>query len=189
MADIDTIKDDTEERMMNALDALQNEFSSFRTGKASPALVENLMVMVESYGTQMRLKEIAGITTPEPRLLVIQPWDPNSIPDIEKAIQSSNVGIAPQNDGRVIRLPIPELSEERRLELGKQIKARSEETKVEIRNHRRDANEIIKKAQGSSDITEDGMHDLLKDVQKLTDDYIKNVETDTAKKEADVMTV
>src|SRR5210317_1946776 len=143
MATVDTLIEETEEKMMGAIEALERDFGAYRTGTASPSLVEGLMV--DYYGTQTRLKDIAGITTPEPRLLVIQPWDQSAIQAIEKAIQASDVGISPQNDGRVIRLPIPELTEERRRDLSKQVKQRSEEAKVVIRNHRRDANDQIKK--------------------------------------------
>ena len=123
MATVDTLVESTEEKMMGAVEALERDFNAYRTGKASPALVEGLLV--DYYGTQTRLKDISGITTPEPRLLVIQPWDQNAIAAIEKAIQASDIGISPQNDGRVIRLPIPELTEERRRDLSKQVKKRA----------------------------------------------------------------
>ena len=135
MASAEDILENTEEKMMAAIEALDKDFGGFRSGKASPGLVENLMV--DYYGTTSRMRDIAGITTPEPRLIVIQPWDKNALSEIEKAIHSSGLGISPVNDGRVIRLPVPELSEERRIALSKQVKKRTEDAKVEIRNHRR----------------------------------------------------
>ena len=164
MADAETIIEETDEKMMEAVDALERDLSGFRTGKASPALVENLTV--DYYGTPTRVKDIAGITAPEPRLLVIQPWDGNAVSAIEKAIQASDIGISPMSDGRVIRLPIPELNEERRKDLVKQVHKRGEEAKISIRNQRRDANDFIKKAEKASDITEDDMREMLDDVQK-----------------------
>lgn len=179
-----TMMDDCEEKMMAAMEALEEAFAGFRTGKASTSLVDN--ISVECYGSVTRIKEVAGVTTPEPRLIVIQPWDKNVISDIEKGIQSANIGISPVNDGRVIRLPIPELSEERRQDLVKQVKKRAEESKVEMRNHRRDANDIAKKC---SDLSEDGLRDLLEKIQTLTNDYITQIDEESQTKEKDIMTV
>lgn len=183
----DTLLERTEEKMMQAAEAAEGDFSRFRSGKASPGLIEN--IMVDYYGTSTRLRDIAGITTPEPRLLVVQPWDQNALAAIEKAIQVANLGISPVNDGRIIRLPVPELSEERRKDLIKQVKKRAEEAKVELRNHRRDANEIAKKAQKASDITEDDLKELFDNIQKLTDSYITQIDELTAKKEKELLTV
>ncbi len=182
---IELLLDDTEEHMMKAIDAMKVDFAGVRTGKASPALVEN--IMVDYYGTSTRMKELAGITTPEARMLVIQPWDQNAVPAIEKAIIASNIGISPVNDGRILRLPVPELSEERRLRLTKQVKTRAEDAKVSLRNVRRDANDVAKKAQKNSEITEDDLKDMLNDIQKLTDDYTKEIETLLHDKESDLM--
>lgn len=187
MATLDTLKKMTEERMKKAVDVMQRDFAAVRTGKASPALVENLMV--DYYGTQTRLREIAGITAPEPRLLVIQPWDQGAVKSIEKAIQASNLGISPVSDGRVVRLPIPELSEERRRDLVKVVKTRAEEARVEIRNVRRDSNESAKKAQKDGQITEDELKIATKDVQKQTDDFIKKVDDGLKGKEAEIMQI
>lgn len=187
MSTPETLVDETEEKMMTSVEAMERDFAAYRTGKASPALVEG--VMVDYYGTQTRLKDIAGITAPEPRLLVIQPWDQNAISNIEKAIQASNIGISPQNDGRVIRLPIPELSEERRRDLTKRVRSRAEDAKVTIRNLRRDANDASKKFQKSSVITEDDLKGMLKEIQDLTDKYVKEVDDITSKKEEEVMSV
>ena len=143
--DPNNLLDSLEEHMMKTEGALGNSFSAIRTGKASPALVEH--VTVEYYGTPTRLKEIAGITAPEPRLLVIQPWDTTAVSAIEKALLASNIGITPMSDGRTLKLPIPELSQERRQALAKQAKAECEEAKVALRNIRREGNEAAKKAQ------------------------------------------
>lgn len=185
--DIESLFEETDERMTNAAKAMQRDFAGFRTGKASPALVDGLMV--DYYGTQTRLRDIAGITTPEPRLLVIQPWDQSAIRSIEKAIQSSELGISPVSDGRVIRLPIPELSEERRRDFVKLVNKRAEEARIEVRNFRRDANEAIKKAEKASKITKDDQTDMLKDIQELTDDYVEQINKLMEKKETELMQV
>ena len=187
MADIDLLLEETEEQMDNAVEAMKRDFAAIRTGKASPALVEGLMI--DYYGTQTRLRDIASITTPEPRLLVIQPWDQNAVKAIEKAIQSSELGISPISDGRVIRLPIPELSEERRRDLSRLVHKRAEEARVEVRNARRDANETCKKARKASEITEDDLVDMTKDIQELTDSYIEQINELMEAKDAEVMQV
>jgi ribosome recycling factor len=184
---IGELLDSTEERMMKTIESMEHDFSGYRTGKASPALVENMTV--EYYGTATRLKELAGITTPEARLLVIQPWDPTSVTAIERAIIASSLGISPVSDGRVIRLPIPELSQERRQQLARQVRARAEEARVAIRNIRREGNDEAKKAEKGSTITEDELKAMLEDIQKLTDDYIKQVDGILEKKEKELMTV
>jgi ribosome recycling factor len=184
---IDDLMDHLEENMMKTEEAMLHDFSAIRTGKASPALVES--VMVDYYGTPTRLKELAGITAPEPRMLVVQPWDPSSMVAIEKGIIASNVGISPVNDGRTLRLPIPELSEERRATLTKQVKTRGEDAKVAIRNIRRDGNDMAKKAQKTSEITEDDLKDMLKDIQDMTDKYCKTIDNQVVSKEKDLMTV
>jgi len=185
MAGMPNVLDEVEEHMMATLESMERDFAQFRTGKASTALVEN--IMVDYYGTQTRLRDIAGLTTPEPRLLVIQPWDHNAMSAIEKAILMSGIGISPMNDGRVIRLPIPELTEERRLSLTKQVHRRLEEAKIALRNLRRDANERVKKAQKASDLTEDEARELLEKIQKLTDDYSAQSDDAAKKKEAELM--
>jgi ribosome recycling factor len=184
---IDDLMDHTEEHMMKTVEVMLSDFSAIRTGKASPALVEG--ITVDYYGTPTKLRELAGITTPEPRLLVVQPWDPSSMQAIEKAILASSLGISPVNDGRILRLPIPELSEERRAALAKQVKSRAEEARVAIRNIRRDANDRAKKAQKAGEITEDDLKDSLEDIQKLTDNYIKEIDEALAKKEEELMSV
>ena len=187
MPQVDTIVADSQKAMDKALDSMKHDFSTIRTGKAAPGLVEG--IMVEYYGTQTRLKDIAAITAPEPRLLVIQPWDQNAVKAIEKAIRGSSLGISPVSDGRVIRLPIPELSEERRKDLTKVVRKRAEEARVEIRNVRRDANDVIKKAQKNSEITEDDQKKRTDEIQKKTDKMIEAVNKTLEEKEAELMTV
>ena len=184
---ISDLMDELEEKMMNAEEAMKHDFMAIRTGKASTVLVENLQV--EYYGTMSRLKDIAGLSTPDPRTIAIQPWDKSALSAIEKAIINSSIGISPVNDGKIIRLPVPPLTEERRMQLAKQVKSRCEEAKVSIRNIRRDGNEAVKKAEKDSEITEDDRKSMLEDIQKLTDDYIKQLDAVAADKEKDLMTV
>jgi ribosome recycling factor len=176
-----------EEGMEKAVDYMSHEFASIRTGKASPALVEG--IDVEAYGASMKLKQLAMISTPEPRLIVINPFDASTVQAIEKAIKESKIGINPAVDGKIIRLPIPALSEERRKDLVKTCKTIAEETRVRIRSCRRDGMEALKKSQKEGVITEDDLKNFEKDVQKLTDDYGKKVEDAVNAKEADIMKV
>ena len=185
--DPDEIMLTTEESMEKAVDYMTHEFAAVRTGKASPALVEN--IDVEAYGAQMKLKQLALITTPEPRLIVIQPFDGATTSAIEKAIKESKIGINPNVDGKIIRLPIPALTEERRRDLVKGIKQMAEETRVRVRSARRDGIEGLKKAQKEGTLTEDELERREKDVQKLTDDFVKKVEDALTAKEADIMKV
>ncbi len=187
MPEISQVVDQTQDAMDKAVEVMKKSFAAVRTGKASPALVDG--IMVEYYGAQTRLKDIASVTAPEPRLLVIQPWDQNAVKSIEKAIQASNLGISPVSDGRVIRLPIPELSEERRKDMTRLVRKRAEETRVEIRNARRDANEALKKAQKASDITEDDLKGQTDTVQKMTDKMIEQVNKILEEKETELMAV
>ncbi len=181
----DNIIPSVKEKMQNAVEAMRKELAGLRTGKASPALVED--IEVQYYGTSTRLRDIAGITAPEPRQLVIQPWDQNAIKDIEKAIQASELGISPVNDGRVIRLPIPELTEDRRQELVKLVRDRAESTRVEVRNARREANDKARKAQKASEITEDDLKDMEREIQELTDTHIGTIDEMVEEKEKDLM--
>ncbi len=178
---------ETEDGMDKTLEFMQQEFTAVRTGKASPALVENMDI--EAYGSTMKLKQLALITAPEARLLVIQPFDQGTVKDIEKAIKESRLGINPASDGKLIRLPMPELSQERRLELAKTVKQMAEETKVRLRGVRRDAIDSLRKAQKAGEITEDMLHDNEVAVQKLTDKSVKAVDEALAAKEADIMKV
>ena len=184
---LDDVLLEAEEKMMKTTEVVQHEFSSIRTGKASSALVEN--IMVQAYGVQMSIKQLAAITTPESRLLVLQAFDPSNVQPIEKAIRESKLGISPVVDGKIIRLPIPELSEERRRELGKLVKKMAEDGRVAIRHVRRDALESVKKLQKEGKISEDDLANAEKEIQKLTDQYIAEIDKTLGVKEKDIMTV
>src|ERR1051326_1985755 len=171
---LDDILLEAEEKMTTTEQVLQHEFSGVRTGKASPGLVEN--IQVEVYGSNMRIRELAGITTPEPRLIMISPWDASTLHPIEKAIQKSNLGLNPAVDKKVIRIVLPDLSTERRLEFSKIVKKMTEDGRVAIRHVRRDAIEAIKKEGKAGGITEDEVDGAEKEVQKLTDQYIEKLE-------------
>lgn len=178
---------EAEEGMEKAVDFMMHEFSTIRTGKASPALVETLDV--EAYGTSMKLKQLALITAPEARLLVIQPFDASTLKDIERAINESKIGIHPVADGRLIRIPIPELSEERRRDLAKTVKHLAEEGRVRVRACRREAMDAAKKLQKEGVITEDGLKDAEASIQKLTDKYVGSIEKHVETKEAELLKV
>jgi len=183
----DEILFEVESTMEKAVEYMTHEFASVRTGKASPALVENIDVV--AYGSNMKLKQLALITTPEPRLLVIQPFDAGTTKDIEKAIKESKIGINPAVDGKIIRLPIPELSEERRRDLAKSIKQMAEEARVRVRGHRRDGIDAAKKTEKAGDLTEDARRDLEAEIQKFTDKFVKQIDESVASKEADIMKI
>ena len=187
MESVDDVLLEADDKMSKCLAFLHQEFSGLRTGKASPSLVEN--VMVPYYGTPTRLREIAGISTPEARLIVINSYDPTALPAIEKAIHGANLGVTPMNDGRVIRIVIPELSEERRKELAKIAKRMSEESRVSVRSVRREANEQIKALQKGGKITEDERDQALNQIQKDTDEYITKIDRVLAAKEKEMMAV
>jgi ribosome recycling factor len=178
---------EAEMSMEKSVDYMVHEFSAVRTGKASPNLVEN--VDVEAYGSAMKLKQLALITTPEPRLLVVQPFDAGTVRDIEKALKESKIGITPQVDGKIIRLPIPELSEERRKDLVKSLRQMAEEARVRVRANRRTALDDAKKLKASGELTEDGLNDVEIDVQKLTDKSVKQIDEHLERKEAEVMKI
>ncbi len=183
----DDILLETEDSMDKAVEYMNHEFSSVRTGKASPALVEN--IEVQAYGTPMRMKQLALITTPEPRLLVIQPFDMSTMKDIDRGIRESKLGINPTIDGKLIRLRIPELSEERRRDLCKTVRTMAEEARVRIRSIRRDGMEGLKKLEKEGDITEDDLRTNEKEVQTLTDKAVKAIDTAVAAKEAEILKV
>jgi len=187
METLDDVLLDAEEKMDSTVRLLKEQFAGLRTGKASPAMVEN--IQVPYYGTPTRLREMAGISVPEPRLIVINAYDPTALPDIEKAILAANIGVTPRNDGRVIRLPVPELSEERRKEIVKVAKRQAEEARVSVRNVRRDANEAAKALQKKGAATEDERDAALTEIQKLTDGHTAAIDTELKNKEAEVMTV
>ena len=174
-------------RMDKTMDHLAEEFDSVRAGRANPKVLDR--ISVEYYGSETPLNGVATISSPDARTLVIQPWDSKLLKDIQKAIQTSDLGINPQNDGRVIRLVFPQLTEERRKDLTKQVKKYAEEAKVAMRNIRRDGMDYVKKLKKNSEITEDDQKKAEKDLQDLLDKYIKNVDNATAAKEKELMAI
>ncbi|HWN64909.1 MAG TPA: ribosome recycling factor [Candidatus Binatus sp.] len=183
----DDILLEAEMSMEKSVDYMVHEFAAVRTGKASPGLVENVDVAV--YGSTMKLKQLALITTPEPRLLVVQPFDASTVQDVERALKESKIGITPNVDGKIIRLPIPELSEERRKDLVRSLSKMAEEARVRVRANRRAALDEAKKLKATGELGEDGLHDLEDDVQKLTDRFVKSVDDHLRHKEAEIMKV
>lgn len=174
-------------KMQRAIEAMERDFAGIRTGRASTALVER--IMVEYYGAQTPLNQVAGISTPDPHLIVIQPWDRSVLSAIEKAITKSDIGLTPNVDGTVVRLNVPPLTEERRRDMVKQVRRRVEQARIEIRNHRRDAADELKKAQRDGDLSEDEERRELDGLQKLTDSYIEAADARGERKEAEVMEV
>ena len=173
--------------MDKSVEAIRNELATVRTGKAAPALLD--LIKVDAYGSQMPLNQMATIAAPEPRMLVVQPYDPSQLNAIEKAIMSSDLGLVPNNDGKIIRLPIPPLTEERRKELVRLTHKIAEECRIAIRNIRHDANKRIHQAQKDGDVSEDEMHRQLKEVQDLTDKHIASIDQMLERKEQEVMEV
>jgi len=184
---LDDILLEAEEKMEKTEQVVQHEFVGIRTGKASGALVENIMVDV--YGSQMRLRELAGITTPESRMIMIQPWDASTVQPIEKAIQKSNLGLNPSVQGKFIRIVLPDLSEERRQELVKVSRKMAEEGRVAIRHVRRDSLEALKKESKNGGVSQEELETAEKEVQKLTDQYVAKIDQHLAQKEKEIMTV
>jgi ribosome recycling factor len=176
-----------EEKMQKAIGSLRREYSTLRAGRANPSLLDR--VQVDYYGTPTPINQLAGVTTPEARLLVIQPYDKTAMGDIEKAILKSDLGLTPSNDGQVIRIAIPALTEERRKDLVKLVKKFAEEAKVALRNIRRDANDDLKKLEKEAEITEDELRRYNDDVQKLTDKYTSEVDSVSSNKEKEIMEV
>ena len=174
-------------KMDKAIDVFLKELSSLRTGRANAAMLD--LVKVDVYGQQMPINQIGSITTPEPRMINIQVWDANNVPLLDAAIKKSDLGLNPQIDGQLIRLPIPELNEERRSELKKLIKSIGEKCKVSIRNIRREANEDLKKLLKSKEIGEDDEKSKEKIIQNITDDHIKSVDEKVSLKEKEIMTI
>lgn len=175
------------DKMEKCMKALERDYSAIRAGRANPAVLDK--VTVDYYGVPTQINQMAAVSVPEARLLVIQPWDASTLKDIEKAIQMSDIGINPQNDGKVIRLAFPQLTEEHRRELTKDISKRGEEAKVAIRNIRRDAMDDLKKMKKNSEITEDDQKDGEKKLQDITDDYVKQAEETAKKKEQEVLSL
>jgi len=184
---LNEITNEAEHKMKRAIQVIKEELSHIRTGRASSALVEN--IKVEYYGAPTSLKEIANISVPEADLIVIQPWDKNCVNDVEKAIWKEDLGLTPNNDGTIIRLSIPPMTEERRREIAKIVKKETESSKVAIRNVRREINDKIKKMEKDSEISEDQSKELFKEIQELTDDYIKKIDDIYKTKESEIMKV
>ncbi len=182
----DDVLKETRRKMDKVLEAMARDLSRVRTGRASVALLEG--VTVECYGTTMPLPQVASLAAPESRLLTVQPWDTSVMGDIEKAILKSDLGLNPVNDGKIIRLPIPALTTERRKELVKMIKKMEEEAKVALRNVRREANDDFQEMKKEKLLSEDEVHRGTEEVQKITDDYIKKVEGQGSEKEKEIMT-
>ena len=176
---------DTKQRMQKTVDAYQRELGSIRAGRANASILDR--ISVEYYGVPTPLNQLASITIPEARMLLITPYDKGTLGDIEKAILMSDVGITPSNDGSVVRLVIPALTQERRQELAKTVGKEQEGAKVRVRNIRRDAIDHAKKAEKNNEITEDDLKGLEKDIQKLTDDFVKEIEKLTAEKEKEIL--
>ena len=174
-------------KMDKAVEVFSKELSSLRTGRANASMLD--LVKVDVYGQQMPINQVGSITTPEPRMINIQIWDINNVPLVDSAIKKSDLGLNPQIDGQLIRLPVPELNEERRIELKKMIKSIGEKCKVSIRNIRRDANEELKKILKSKEIGEDEEKSFEKNVQTITDDHIKIVDEKVSLKEKEIMTI
>jgi ribosome recycling factor len=184
---MEAIKKSAEEKMKKAVKALEDEFKTIRTGRASAALFEN--IRVDYYEQKVPLNQVATISIPEARLVIIQPWDRSVLPEIEKAIQKSELSVNPNNDGKVIRIAIPPLTEERRKELAKVAKNIAEKSRVSIRNARRETNEEIKKKEKDSTLSEDQAKRGMDEIQKLTDKYIEEVNSVLAKKEKEIMEI
>ncbi len=181
------IIDSCKEKMDKSVEALRRDLNSIRAGKANPKVLDR--ITVDYYGTSVPVNQVGNISSPEPRLLVISPYDPSSIPVLEKAILASDLGLTPSNDGKVVRLTFPELTEERRKEIVKQVKSRGEEAKVAVRSIRRDKNELLKKEKKDGLLTEDQLSDDEESIQKVTDKAIKEIDSVLAEKEKEVLNV
>lgn len=181
------VLNEIESNMNRTVEITKKEFAQLRAGRATPALLDK--IQVNYYGTPTPINQLANISVPEARLLVIQPWDKTSVPDIERAIMKSDLGITPASDGNVIRLAVPQLTEERRVELVKIVKKKAEEGRVAVRNLRRDANETLKAQQKNAEISEDDLRRQQEEVQKITDKFIKEIDALVVAKEKEIMTV
>lgn len=173
------------DNMTKSVEALKKEFNRIRTGRASTALLDG--IKVSCYDTRMPLDQVASISVPESRLILIQPWDQTILGEIEKAVLKSELGLTPMNDGKIIRISIPPLTEERRKELAKLARKMAEDSKISVRNHRREANDMFKELKNDKEISEDEMHKAYSEVQKITDDFIKKIDEITAEKEKEIV--
>lgn len=184
---MEELKNQCKDKMLKSFEALLHQYSKIRTGRASASVLDD--IRINYYGQPTPVKQLCNISIPEPRTIVIQPWDKTTLADIEKAILAANLGITPDNDGNVIRLPFQPLTEEKRRDIVKSLKKLAEETRVAIRNIRRDANEHAKKMEKDSEISEDEEKKLLKEIQDLTDDWIKKVDEVEKSKEKEILEV
>ncbi len=184
---IKQVSSEAESKMKKTVVATKDDFDTVRTGRARPSLVEN--ILVDYYGTQTPIQQMAKVVTPEPRLLVIEPWDKTIIGEIERAILKENLGLTPNNDGKVIRINIPQLTEERRKELVKVVRDKAEKGRIAIRSIRHEANDHLKAMEKNSEISEDNYHRALDNIQELTDQYIKKIDRLLEEKTAEVMEV
>jgi ribosome recycling factor len=184
---LDSIIAETNQRMQKAIDSLKKDLSRIRTGRATPALLDG--ITADYYGSPLPINQVANISVPDARMIVVQPWEKSMLKEIEKAIQTSDLGLNPQNDGNIIRLPIPPLSEERRKDLFKNCKKIGEECKVGLRNVRRDSNEKLKKAEKDKTVTQDDGKKGQDDIQKVTDKFIKTIDDLLGQKEKEIMEV
>ncbi len=184
---MDELFKDIERKMNNAVEALKKEFGKVRTGRANPAILDN--ISIDYYGTQTPLNQVGNVSVPDPQMITISPWEKNMLSEIEKAIQRADLGLTPQNDGNIIRLPIPPLTEERRKEMVKQIKKMGENAKIPIRNVRREGNEKLKKMEKNKEISQDDQKQHMTSIQKVTDDHIKIVDDLIVEKEKELMEV
>jgi ribosome recycling factor len=178
---------DVEDRMKKSISALQKDFAAIRTGRANPAMFDGVRVSV--YGTEMPLNQVATVSCPEPRLVVIQPWDKGNLGEVEKAILKSDLSVNPSNDGNLIRIQIPDLTEERRKEYVKHARHKAEESRVSVRNVRRDGNDMIKELEKEKDISEDESKNALAQIQKITDRYIEDIQKMTDNKEKEILNI
>lgn len=184
---MDEVLEDLKKTMEKSIGSFKSELKKIRTGRASTALLDG--IMVDYYGTPTPLNQLGTISTPESRLITIQPWDVNSIGDIEKSILKSDLGLTPQNDGKLIRITIPSLTEERRKELVKHVKNMSEDYKIALRNHRRDTNDFLKEMKKEKEISEDDFFRLQDKVQEITNDYVKKTDEIFTEKEKEIMEI
>jgi ribosome recycling factor len=184
---IDDLNEQTKAGMIKSIDALQKDLRRIRTGRASLALLDG--IMVDYYGSSTPINQLATLSIPEARQIVIQPWDTKALQDIEKAILKSELGLNPNNDGKLVRITLPPLTAERRKELVRVVKKMAEEFKVQIRNHRRDANEMLKDMKKEKLVSEDDMHKAQERIQKTTDEYIAKVDVIVAEKEAEILEI
>lgn len=182
---IDSLYNDAKQKMTQAIEAMKKDYSTMRTSRATPSLLSR--ITVNQYGQEMPLQHVASVSAPDPKSLVIQPWDKTILPDIEKAIQKSDLGLNPQNDGNLIRLPIPPLTEERRKDLVKGAKKKAEDYRVSMRNIRREANDGLKALEKKSEITEDDYKKGLDKIQKLTNEYVEQVNAVLSSKENEIL--